>query len=101
MNIILTPFLANFMGPQGLVIMVFLLLMFGAKRLPELAKGLGQAIREFSKAKNDISDEIMRESTTPPARQIEPQVVQTQQPAGTQAVGSQPASTPHQTETHV
>lgn len=96
MNITLTPFLANFMGPQGLLILVVLLLMFGAKRLPELAKGLGQAIREFSKAKNDINDEIMRESTTPPARQIEPQTVQTQQPAGTQPVGA-----PQHSETHV
>ncbi len=101
MNITLTPFLANFMGPQGLVIMVFLLLMFGAKRLPELAKGLGQAIREFSKAKNDISEEIMRESASAPARQIEPQVAQTPPPAGTQAVGSQPTSAPQTTETHV
>ena len=30
-------------------------LLFGAKKLPELAKGMGQAMREFSKAKNEIT----------------------------------------------
>src|SRR4051812_15296671 len=73
-----TLVLANLMGPQGLLIFIVLLLMFGAKRLPELAKGLGQAIREFSKAKNDIQDKIMREPAPQPQppRQIEAQTVQ-------------------------
>ena len=61
------------MGQQGILVLVILLLLFGAKKLPELAKGLGQAIREFSKAKNDIQDEIMRETPAEPARQIPPQ----------------------------
>jgi TatA/E family protein of Tat protein translocase len=89
MNIPFTPVLANLMGPQGLLIMFVLLLLFGAKKLPELAKGLGQAIREFSKAKNEIQDEIMREATapTPPARQIETPV----QTAATHPAGTQPA----------
>ena len=34
--------------------------MFGAKKLPELAKGLGQAVREFSKAKDDMHSELNR-----------------------------------------
>jgi len=42
-----------------MVIMFILLLMFGARKLPELARGLGQAMKEFLKAKNDIHDEIM------------------------------------------
>lgn len=72
------------MGQQGLLILVVLLLLFGAKKLPELAKGLGQAIREFSKAKNDIHDEIMRDPEPEP-RQIPPQnTAQTQPPAGTE-----------------
>jgi sec-independent protein translocase protein TatA len=69
--------LANFMGPQGLFILFIVLMLFGAKKLPELARGLGQAIREFSKAKNEIHDEIMREPVPQP-RQLEPQVVQAQ-----------------------
>ncbi len=106
MSITFTPVFANLMGPQGLLILFVLLLLFGAKKLPDLAKGLGQAIREFSKAKNDITDEIMRESVTPPApsRQIETpvQTAATQQPAGTQPTSTQqPARSPEHTQTHV
>lgn len=44
--------IANMFGPQSLIILLVVVVLFGAKRLPELAKGMGQAIREFSKAKN-------------------------------------------------
>ena len=93
-----TLFLANIMGPQGLLILFVLLLLFGARKLPELARGLGQAIREFSKAKNDIHDEIMREpvAAPEPPRQIEAQTVQAQPAANTQPVGAaQATSTTH------
>ena len=39
-------------GPQGLIVLVIVVLLFGAKRLPELARGLGQSMREFTKGKN-------------------------------------------------
>ena len=42
------------------VIMLVILLLFGAKKLPELAKGLGKGIREFKKASSDIGDELNR-----------------------------------------
>ena len=89
----------------SLVVFIILLMMFGAKKLPELAKGLGQAIREFSKAKNDITDEIMRESVTPPvpAKQIETpvQTAAIPQPVGTQPTSvPQPAAPVQHTETH-
>ena len=45
-----------------LVILFIVLLLFGAKRLPELAKGLGHGLREFKKATSEIQDEI--QSTT-------------------------------------
>ena len=41
-----------------LMILFIVLLLFGAKRLPELARGLGQGMREFKKATNEIQDEI-------------------------------------------
>ncbi len=41
-----------------LVILFIVLLLFGAKRLPELAKGLGQGMREFKKATSEIQDEM-------------------------------------------
>ena len=46
-------------GPWELML-VFLaiLLLFGAKRLPEIAQGLGKGIKEFKKAMKDTTDEI-------------------------------------------
>ncbi len=44
--------------PEMFVIMVVILLLFGAKRLPELARGLGKSIREFKKAADDVKREI-------------------------------------------
>jgi sec-independent protein translocase protein TatA len=52
--------LPNLAGPDMLIIFLIVLIMFGAKKLPELAKGLGQAVREFSKAKEDMSSELHR-----------------------------------------
>ncbi len=46
------------------------LLLFGAKKLPELAKGMGQAVREFNKAKDEIQNELTKpvnEVTVQPA----------------------------------
>ena len=46
-------------GPTELIIIfVIILLIFGGKKLPELAKGLGKGIREFKKATKDVSDEL-------------------------------------------
>jgi len=44
--------------PEILIILLILLLLFGAKRLPELARGLGRSIKEFKKAASDIQNEI-------------------------------------------
>ena len=41
-----------------LIIMFIILLVFGSKKLPELAQGLGKGIREFKKATNDIEEEL-------------------------------------------
>lgn len=47
----LEPTMALFMGPLGmqelLIILLIALIIFGGKKIPELAKGLGQGIREF------------------------------------------------------
>ena len=60
--------LLNLGGPDLIIILLVVLLLFGAKKLPELARGMGQAVREFSKAK----DEFEREVTRPPAPAPEP-----------------------------
>ena len=60
------------MGTPGpfeiILILVVVLLLFGAKRIPEIARGLGSGIREFKDATNDIKKEL----TADPARQIQP-----------------------------
>jgi sec-independent protein translocase protein TatA len=49
-------------GPTELIfLLVFLLLIFGAKRLPELGSGLGKGIREFKRSMREINTEIERE----------------------------------------
>lgn len=49
------------LGPTELIIIFgILLLLFGAKKLPELARGLGRGIREFKDASQEITDEISR-----------------------------------------
>jgi len=51
--------LAGFFGGWEIVlILAVVLILFGAKKLPELAKGLGTGIREFKKATKEVTDEI-------------------------------------------
>jgi sec-independent protein translocase protein TatA len=61
----------NVFGVDTLMIFFLVLLLFGAKKLPELAKGLGQAVREFSKAKDDFHNEITSPPAPPPPPTIE------------------------------
>lgn len=44
--------------PEILLIFLVVLLIFGAKRIPEIARGLGKGIREFKDATNDIKREL-------------------------------------------
>lgn len=44
--------------PELLLIFVAILLLFGARRLPEIAQGLGKGIKEFRKTMKDTTDEI-------------------------------------------
>ena len=62
----------NLFGPDTLVIFLIILIFFGAKKLPELARSLGQAMREFSKAKDDFEREITR----PPEPQENPKQIE-------------------------
>jgi sec-independent protein translocase protein TatA len=49
-------------GPEILIILLFVVMFFGANKIPELAKGLGKAMRELKDASNEIKKEI-RDST--------------------------------------
>ena len=56
-----------FLGwPEIVAILAVVLLLFGAKKLPELARGLGKGINEFKKASRDVQDEIERSVEEPP-----------------------------------
>ncbi|MEX2435389.1 MAG: twin-arginine translocase TatA/TatE family subunit [Balneolaceae bacterium] len=45
-------------GFEWVIVILVVLLLFGAKRIPDLARGLGQGIKEFRKASDDIKKEI-------------------------------------------
>ena len=50
-------------GPEVVVILLFILIFFGSNKIPELAKGIGKAMREVKDASNEIKQEI-RDSAT-------------------------------------
>src|ERR1700712_2709244 len=58
--------LSTFGGPDLIIILLIVLVLFGAKKLPELAKGMGQAVKEFQKAKDEFSDELHKSGNTQP-----------------------------------
>lgn len=56
-------FIQNIGGGSLLLIFVVILLLFGAKGIPELAKGLGRGLTEFKKATKEIQEEIDSDSS--------------------------------------
>ena len=73
-------------GWEVVLILAAVLILFGAKKLPELAKGLGQGIKEFKKATTDVQSEFQNAMDdtrpNPPQRRIEnPPDTQPQQQA--------------------
>lgn len=58
-----TPLIAGFLGlggPEMAFVFVLLLLLFGAKKLPELARGMGRSLGEFKKAREEFEQEITK-----------------------------------------
>jgi sec-independent protein translocase protein TatA len=55
-----TTFAAFLGGWEIILILAVVLILFGAKKLPELAKGLGQGIKEFKKASHEVTSELQR-----------------------------------------
>lgn len=68
----LLALLSNFGGPDLIIILLIVLVLFGAKKLPELAKGMGQAVKEFQKAKDEFSDELHNAGKTAPKPDVRP-----------------------------
>ena len=66
-------FLGGLGGWEVLLILFVVLLLFGAKKIPELARGLGRGIREFKDATNGIQQDIQK-STGGITEQINEQI---------------------------
>lgn len=62
-----TPILAFIPGGmEWMIIFLVMLLLFGAKKLPELARGIGKSMGEFKRAREDFEDEVVKgESESP------------------------------------
>jgi sec-independent protein translocase protein TatA len=65
--------------PETVFILVIVVLLFGAKKLPELARGLGQSLGEFKKAREEFDREIHKSTSQPEAK--EPGEKQPHQPS--------------------
>ncbi len=52
----------NIGTPELFVIILVVIMFFGSKKIPELARGLGKGIREFKNATSDIQEEIKKSS---------------------------------------
>ncbi len=53
----------GFGGGELLIVFVIILLVFGPSQIPKMARGLGQALREFRKAQREITDELNADDT--------------------------------------
>ena len=53
-----TILLFNFFGPEMLVVLFAILLLFGGKKIPELMRGIGKGIREFNTARSSLESEL-------------------------------------------
>ena len=51
----------NLGGGEVFIIVLVILLLFGSKRIPDLAKGIGKGVREFKDAMNGVQSEITKE----------------------------------------
>ena len=93
--------LASFMnlaGPDLIVILLIVLVLFGAKKLPELARGMGQAVKEFQKAKDEFNDELHKAGKSdtqiakPDVKPAESTVARTDSQGSTNVTAPQPSA---------
>jgi sec-independent protein translocase protein TatA len=76
-------------GGELIIVLVAILVLFGAKKIPEFAKGLGQGIKEFKKASNDVTNEFqnaLNQEPPPPPPPVKP-------PAAPETAAAKPPST--------
>src|SRR5881296_943340 len=93
----MNPMFAMLNGWEVVAILAVVLILFGAKKLPELAKGLGQGIKEFKKSSREIQDELsdaMDINAPPPARPAQTQIPAQATPAPIDPTSPAAAVTP-------
>lgn len=80
-------------GWEWLIVILAVLLLFGAKRIPELARGMGTGIREFKKAAREVTEEVQNAGEETPGKPAIKPAVSNGQPASTvsQSQPSNPA----------
>jgi|TARA_B110000438_G_scaffold235332_1_gene232036 sec-independent protein translocase protein TatA len=83
-------FIQGIGAPELLVVFLIVLLFFGAKRLPELARGLGKSMKEFKKATQEVQEDFQEAMDTVDPSKPEKPVV------NKPAANTQPANTPEQ-----
>ncbi len=67
-----TILLFNFFGPEMLVVLFAILLLFGGKKIPELMRGIGKGIKEFNTARSTLESEL-QEGINEAERKLEEQ----------------------------
>ena len=90
---IASPIIAIFQSlgaPEFLLIFLIILLLFGAKRLPELAKGLGKSMKEFKKATQNVEEDFREAMDAADPNKPDPDSAPKAKPPA-------PASTPKET----
>ena len=89
----------NLAGPDLIVILLIILVLFGAKKLPELARGMGQAVKEFQKAKDEFSDELHKAGTPDASKSVEVKPAQATLPRTTDVAPTTAAALPDPAQT--
>lgn len=62
--------MGSFGMQEMIVIFIIILLLFGAKKLPELARGIGKSMGEFKKARDEFEHEITRSETETRVKEV-------------------------------
>ncbi|MEL6658028.1 MAG: twin-arginine translocase TatA/TatE family subunit [Bacteroidota bacterium] len=65
--------LLNFFGPEMLVVLFAILLLFGGRKIPELMRGIGKGIREFNSARNSLEQELKDGMKEEPKKNASPE----------------------------
>ena len=85
--------LFNLGGGEIILVLALVLILFGAKKLPELAKGLGTGIKEFKKATREVTDELQSAMDEQPSapKKLPAATIAHDEPAAVTAAPATPA----------